>query len=260
MNSKEYISSGIIESYVLGLATEAERAEFESYCKLYPEIEEARNQFELQLQQKLLNDAISPPQDLKAKIQKQIAESNVPAETDDIQKKITPVRRISFWKVAAAACFILLTGIAIWTLSVNNKYKDLKEANAQLKNDLNIARQEDPFKALQPIVQRPSIKWSALLEKNNSSHCMGHIYWDSLSKDTYMLIGNMPQTPSDKQYQLWALIDNQPIDLGVFDIKKEGLLVKMKNVQNAEAFAITLEPRGGSVSPTMEAMYAVGKL
>ncbi len=75
-----------------------------------------------------------------------------------------------------------------------------------------------------------------------------------------MLIGNMPQTASDKQYQLWALIDNRQVDLGVFDIKKEGLLVKMKNVHNAEAFAITIEPRGGSPTPTLEAMSAIGKL
>jgi anti-sigma-K factor RskA len=34
----------------------------------------------------------------------------------------------------------------------------------------------------------------------------------------------------------------------------------MKNVQNAQAFAVTLEQRGGSPTPTMEAMYAMGKL
>jgi anti-sigma-K factor RskA len=34
----------------------------------------------------------------------------------------------------------------------------------------------------------------------------------------------------------------------------------MKNIPAAQAFAITLENRGGSVSPTMEAMFVMGKV
>jgi anti-sigma-K factor RskA len=61
-----------------------------------------------------------------------------------------------------------------------------------------------------------------------------------------MLINNLPQPATDKQYQLWALMDGQPIDLGFIelDVQQKRLLVKMKNVQNAQAFAITLEQRG----------------
>jgi hypothetical protein len=35
VNVKEYILSGIVESYVLGLATEVEQQEFEALCKQY---------------------------------------------------------------------------------------------------------------------------------------------------------------------------------------------------------------------------------
>ncbi len=246
---------------MLGLATDAERQEFESMCKLHPEIAEARNQFELALEKQLLQDAVEPPAHIKQTIQQSLASSNITSPAKPIrEQEQVPVRRLNFWKIAVAASIILLAGSLFWALSLNNKFQRTQQANEQLKSELNHTKKLDPFQALAPIVQKPSIKWSALLEKNNSSHCMGHIYWDSLTKDTYLLIGNMPQTASDKQYQLWALIDNQPIDLGVFDVKKEGLLIKMKNVHNAEAFAITVERRGGSPTPTMEAMYAIGKL
>jgi anti-sigma-K factor RskA len=36
-------------------------------------------------------------------------------------------------------------------------------------------------------------------------------------------------------------------------------MVKMKNAQEAQAFAITLEPKGGSSAPT-GGMYLMGKL
>ncbi|HSS98730.1 MAG TPA: hypothetical protein VLK33_16965 [Terriglobales bacterium] len=47
MNIKEYISSGIIESYVLGLASSEEVAEFEKLCTEYPELVAARTSFEI---------------------------------------------------------------------------------------------------------------------------------------------------------------------------------------------------------------------
>jgi anti-sigma-K factor RskA len=89
---------------------------------------------------------------------------------------------------------------------------------------------------------------------------MAHIYWDTLSKDTYLLVGNITNPVSHKQFQLWALLDNEPVDLGVFDITKEGQVLQMKDLYKAKAFIITLEPRGGSATPTMEAVYATGKL
>jgi anti-sigma-K factor RskA len=65
------------------------------------------------------------------------------------------------------------------------------------------------------------------------------------------MVNNLPQPATDKQYQLWALMNGQPIDLGVF-ARDERLLIKMKNVQNAQAFAITVEPKGGSTTPTSQ--------
>ena len=65
MNIQEYISSGIVESYVLGLASPEERVEFESLCVQYPELVAARTEFELALEKQLLRDAAVAPRDIK---------------------------------------------------------------------------------------------------------------------------------------------------------------------------------------------------
>ena len=67
MNIKEYISSGVVESYVLGLLTAQERFEFEKYCETYPELREARTSFELALEKQAMENPIAPPADLKQK-------------------------------------------------------------------------------------------------------------------------------------------------------------------------------------------------
>lgn len=87
------------------------------------------------------------------------------------------------------------------------------------------------------------------------------VYWDSRSKDVYLLVNNLPKPSPDKQYQLWAIVDGKPVDAGMLDMEdtNSGSLVhKMRNIPKAQAFAITLENKGGSTSPTMEAMYVMG--
>lgn len=266
MNVKEYISSGFIESYVLGLATQAEREEFERMCQQYPEIAEARNAFELALEEQLMQDAPAPPAFIKQKIDEAIAANTVDKETYSIEnEEEVPVRRMNVWKWVAAASIILLAGSVFWAVSTNNKYKELQQANTQLEQDLNESKENYALlQADKEMLTKPGMKMVALKGTAVAPQAYTTVYWDTTgaSKDVYLLINNLPQPASDKQYQLWALLDGKPIDLGVVDyeISKKKLLVKAQNVQNAQAFAITLEPKGGSVNPTLDQMYVMGQL
>jgi anti-sigma-K factor RskA len=71
----------------------------------------------------------------------------------------------------------------------------------------------------------------------------------------------MPVNDKAHQYQLWALVGGKPVDLGVFDSGADTLtnIKEMKSLASADAFAVTLEPRGGSVNPTMDQMMVIGK-
>jgi anti-sigma-K factor RskA len=264
MNVKEYISSGIIESYVLGLASEAERNEFEANCAQYPEIVEARNAFELLLEEQMLADAPAAPSLLQQQIQEKIKFSSSEVDASESEEEKTPVRYIGAWRWVAAACFILLAGAVYWALSVNKKYQDLQAKNKELENQVQQSTSQlDTLKQESEILQHSGMKMAALKGTTNAPQALATVYWDTAaSKNVYLMINNLPQPTSDKQYQLWALLDGKPIDLGVFDmdIRQKHLLVKMQNVQKAQAFAITLEPKGGSKSPTLNSMYVMGSL
>lgn len=266
MNIKEYISSGIIESYVLGLVSDTEREEFEALCVQYQEIATARNAFEVTLEQKLLSDAVAPPVHLRQQVQERLANINAIPSTDEQEEDGAPVRHMGVWKWLAAASLILLAGAAWFAISSNRKYKEALAENQSLKTELqNSTAQLGQMQHDAEMLQNPGIKMAALKGTGNAPKALATIYWDTAStnKDVYLMINNLPEPTSSKQYQLWALFDGKPIDLGVFDmadVRQNRLLVKMKNVRNAQAFAITLEPRGGSASPTMESMYVQGSL
>ncbi|WP_121352947.1 anti-sigma factor [Flavisolibacter nicotianae] len=263
MNVKEYINSGIIESYVLGMATEAERQEFEQICASHPEVAEARDSFERSLETALMQEAPAPPAFVKEKLLQQIAP---PVVEDDGVAGMTeaPVRRLNPWKWVAAASLLLLAGAAYWAYSTNEKYQDLAARQATMEKQL-----QQSTAALQLLQQdadilRHPMKTVALKGTEMAPQAQTTVFWDTTgTKDVYMLINNLPQPTSDQQYQLWALLDGKPIDLGVFDfdVKEKRLLVKMKNVQKAQAFAITLERRGRPNPEVPEGKaYVVGKL
>jgi len=71
---------------------------------------------------------------------------------------------------------------------------------------------------------------------------------------------NMPVNDKDHQYQLWALVGGKPVDLGVFDADTTSKDMKeMKEIASADAFAVTLEKRGGSPTPSLDQMMVLGK-
>ena len=254
MTTQEYISSGIVESYVLGLASPEERTEFEKMCRQYPEVLEARTAFELTMEMQAMENAITPPADLKSKIFAQL-DSSSPARVVAMQP--TAVKSMNWLKYAAAACVILLAGSIYLNISLSNKNKTL-----QNNYDNTVAELGDVKKDIQILQQNPNVKMASMKGQEISPASYATVYWDTASRDVYLMINNMPKPASDKQYQLWAFLDGQPIDMGLIEITEKPLqLYRLKKAQSAQAFAITLEKKGrNDISKPGGDVYVMGNL
>jgi len=270
VNVQDYIASGIVESYVLGLVTESEKAEFEQLCTQYPELVAARRDFEEKLEKHASENAEHPPVEVKVKVLEEIGNygsrkgpsSNPPKIIYNNMENSNRSSRGSVWsRLAAAASIILIIGLAWFGYQANNKNKDLTDKNDALKASLNakdsilnqiVAEQKQS-------ISDPNVTVVNMVGTKVAPKSSANIYWDSASSSVFLVVKNMPQLPSDKQYQLWALINGKPKDLGVFDASNEKVILKMKNTQKAEAFAITIEQKGGSPSPTLDKMQSMGK-
>ena len=93
----------------------------------------------------------------------------------------------------------------------------------------------------------------------NHPNMLADVYWHT-SKKVFLEMKNLPAAPSGKQYQLWAIVDGKPVDMGMYSAKADSTVQEMKSVDNAQAFAITLEKEGGNPTPTMEEMYVMGTI
>lgn len=74
MNIELYIQSGIVESYVLGLATPQEIAEFEQLLPHFPELGEAKSDFEYQLELFSIDHEVPPPPGMRGLIEARVKE------------------------------------------------------------------------------------------------------------------------------------------------------------------------------------------
>lgn len=78
MDIKEYISSGIIELYVMGLCSPEEEKELEALRPQYKELHEAILQYEKDMEEKMLRYATLPDAETDKQILQQLASLNTP--------------------------------------------------------------------------------------------------------------------------------------------------------------------------------------
>lgn len=255
MNVKDYISSGIIESYVLGLASPGEQAEFESMCKQYPEVKQARNDFENKLEHEAMQNSVAPPPELRQHVLNAVLHSEAKVIHLTSGKEVV---KTNWLRYAVAASVLLLAGSIFFNITQYNQNKDL-----QANYENSVARLNGLEKDMAMLVQNPNVKVAAMKGLESSPASFATVYWDTTSKDVYLLVNNLPKPANDKQYQLWALFDGQPIDVGMIEMDsfttQKKLLLQMKNVKGAQAFAITLEKKGGNPTP-QGSMYVLGNL
>lgn len=277
MNINEYIASGIVESYVLGLAGEEDAATFEQMCLQYPEVREAREQFEILLEKQQLAQAVAVPAEVRSKIFAQIeveasqqAGSNAGSATIKEllpSKGGSPVIRLKWLRSAAAASILLLAASVALNIyffkrynTTRAQYQELLARNTEMAGNQKVMQTRlDNYEQLLASPAMIPVKMAGTNVPNSPApQSMAIVYWDSQSKDVYLMASQMPVPASDKQYQLWAIVDGKPVDAGVFDVSKSQGLVKMKHIPRAQAFAVTLEKRGGSSVPTLDQMYVMG--
>lgn len=264
MNTLEYISSGILESYVLDQLNDQDREEVQQMALKHPEIQAELTAIEKTLEQYAMDTAKEPSAYLKDKIaaQLQINESNVTAS--DSKKRVIPM----YLLIAASVALLV-------SLSYNFfLYEELSDVKNELVTS-EVDRQYftsqfeaqkaayDDAKQHLAIVAQNGNKTVILKGLENAPNAVASIYWNQSSKEVYLNVSEIPAPPTDKQYQLWAIVNGKPVDAGIFDLTANlntTMLQKMKPIADAQAFAITLEKKGGVKVPTLNAMYLLGNV
>jgi anti-sigma-K factor RskA len=262
VNTHEYISSGVLEAYALGELSEQERSEVEHHLASHPELRTELDQIE-QVQEKLLQRmAVQPRDAVKTQLFARI-DGQAPAG-----KVVSmPSSDTTMWKFAAAASVTVALVTSYLAYNYYDKWKssqseltELMAQNERVASDYNQVNQRlDKIESDIHIIHNPAFKRVALKGTPNAPASLAYVYWNEDTREVYLSLQEMKQLAQENQYQLWAIIDGKPVDAGVFDAGIPGGLLKMKEIgTGATLFAVTVEPRGGKPTPTLETMQVAG--
>lgn len=267
MNTKEYISSGIIESYVLGIATGEEAAIFECIMKNNAEVQAAYIEAQKIMEDLAAAQAVAPPVSLKEnvwnKVQQEAVEPVIlnvdPSEQRSVEVKPLIVKssrsKWKSWAVAASVLFVVgLASNIFWWQQQNHTRNQLNLLAIQLSDQGNKLEQVQKKWALVSNSDVQTIQLNGV-EKHPGSKAV--VFWNKSTKNVYLHSVNLPQPPKGMQYQLWAIENGKPVSAGMYSPEKDTEIV-LSTIQSAQNFAITLEKAGGVESPTLQNMYVIG--
>ena len=270
---KSYIESGILELYVLGQLTAQECIEVEAMVAKYPEVKAELSAIEVALEAYAQENAIVPSAYLEAQILNKFSDNKPPLITN-AEPKIVPLYegnnegKIRKLRYALIACSILL---AISLGALFSAHNELSNANNQIAN---LSSDQQKFASTvsklefekagmeNRIAMTESEEWTTvkLAGVPTSPKAKMFVYWNKVNKNILINYAAMelPKTDEAHEYQLWALVDGKPVSLGVFGENGKEAVKQMETIQKAQAFAVTIEPMGGSANPTMEKMVVMG--
>lgn len=265
MNIKQYIESGILEKYILGLTTEQERAEVTQYINQYPEIKAEIDNIENTLANYVLLHQVQPPAHLRAQILDKIATLEQSASSSSnnnntlwsvlgISLVLATLAALYFYNQYSSSQQELNTNKAAYEEaqvlcdSIKNQNEDLLLQNRGLESQIAFLVDE----AKQVTTMKGTEK---------APDAVAKIHWNAATKKAFIDVGNMPTPTAGKQYQLWAIVDGKPVDMKPIALDAQaGELIEVDFIENAQAFAVTLEDEGGNPTPTLEEMYVVGNV
>lgn len=257
MNIDSYIASGILEQYALGELSGAEMADVLIMCDAHPEIKAELMLIEDTIGSLAISIAISPSPKLKDQIKSKLAIKSTEAK----EVKLAPKRPFDYAIAASISVALLASALAFYFYgqwqSAKNQLATLITQNQEVADNYQFVNKR--LRNLEidvEILSHPNYTRVAMNGTENAPESLATVYWNSNTQEVYLKIQNLKTLSQEKQYQLWAIVDGVPVDMGVFDQASE--LIRMKSVAAAAAFAVTVEPRGGSISPSLETMQVVG--
>ena len=248
MDINNYIASGIIEMYVMGICPAEEKAELELLRTQYPALNTAIIQFEKVFENNLVQTGtMEPGETADENILQTLRSLPVPASVIDINA-LQPVTKTIHWlKPVAAAAMILLgiSGIYNYTLYKQNKAQEFALKEKEKTTSLPAADYA--------ILKNPAITPVAMYGVGPHTICRCTMYWDKKTGKAYIMIHHLVPSTSDKKYQLWATVNDKPVHVGMVHDEIRDRFIELENVPaGATAFTVMLESTGSNTPAAAE--------
>lgn len=230
---------------------------------IYPEIQNELFQLQENIENVAKTFAKPVPSGVKEELLRKIKSTpQEEKEEETIIHSIAPTKKreiFSVMNIAASILFLIAASfIALFIQTKNENQEVLAQAELQKENADSLAALNKKNLAILEHVSNTNTKEIELAGTDKYSSSSAKVFWNSNTSEVYAILEDLEELPQEYQYQLWALVDGVPVDMGAYDNQK--VYFEKGSIEKAMAFAITIENRGGVETPTLDKMVVYGEI
>ena len=168
---------------------------------------------------------------------------------------VTVLKRFTWWLLVpyAVSVALIVTAAFLWneSRSLNRTLANLEQRHSEMEKQLRVAQE------MVNTLTSPESKQITLAPVKTFPQPQGKAYYVSSSGHLIFLANNLAPLPPGKVYELWLIPPaGSPIPAGLFQPDSRGTATVINPPLpigvEAKAFAITVEPTGGSPAPTSQ--------
>lgn len=243
---KIFLDSDMLEKYLLGSTTELETLQVERYIAMHPEVQEAYNELQENLEIFAKLHAIKAPQGLKEKIQSRIKSERIGR------------RRFFSYAIAASLTAIMFAGVSYFFWNQN---QSLQEENSVVSNKIklleeNMNEQLEDVRNQFIVLNNPQTKKYTVKGNQKAKDLKAVAYINPVKKLSYINVSKLPHIPESQCFQMWAEVNGKMINLGIIEeAGDQQKLMALPYAANAVGY-ITIEPKGGNQLPSVDNIVA----
>lgn len=259
------LDAGILEAFVLGLASPEEEALVVQALQQNPELRLELDSIEKSLEQLALYFGSEPDKEIRLQLENRLFPTVENEETDLFSASTGGLKWWKFSAIAASIGLFLSAGFGIWgyqnLLQTQTQLASVRQQHSQLIAE-NERMYQDQVKLNQVAssLSHVGVK-QVVLQSMDGSARNATLIWNPQTKEVWLVNSSLPSLPEGKQYQMWGIVDGKPVDAGVFDSSESDMeMMPLKAMGNPSMFAVTIENRGGSPQPSLNTMCLKAEL
>jgi anti-sigma-K factor RskA len=252
MNKEQFLKTGLLEQFALGLTDAEESVLVERYLQQFPELQDElyamQKALEQYAQQYTIPSVSTTPQNGPQSTGMQPS----PAQSPPVQ--------LPWSKWLSYATLIALT---LGYLYQSNRFQQSRQALRDTSTALSSCESQNQtlreYQRVYALITAPQTQVITLTGSTTPSGAQAIVYWNAAQQQAFCQTGLLPDPPNNQQYQIWADVDGSMVSIGLIDSPAQNLQV-IDYIAQAESLNITLEPLGGSNTPTISQLYVTARL
>ncbi|MDR8392755.1 anti-sigma factor [Aliifodinibius sp. S!AR15-10] len=254
--------------YVLNALEPEERTEFK---EMLASADEEEKEFYHKLRSAANNLAfnvnrVEPPAAVKERLM-QVVNEDIEEQQSTGATSSDGYDKMKFAIAASFALLVVTLSLLFYTFNLNSQLNATNEQLAQREQTITELENEIERKnEMLAILEAREVDMVVMQGMEANPDGYGKVIWDSEQRQALLQVSNLPPVPSDKEYQLWIIKNNTPVSAGLFAVNdpNRDSFFKIEQMeptdeQSTNAFAVTLEPKGGMPKPTGD-MYLMGNM